>query len=56
LEEQNALNSNGWVWYCAHAANGAWQPAKLKRISDWHTGDSLFTFFSLISEVMNTNA
>ena len=55
-EESEWLNQNGWVWYCAHVAKGSWLPAKLKSISDWRWGDNLFTFFSLISEVMNTNA
>jgi len=54
--EQEELNRYGWVWYCAHVANGAWQPAKLRKLTDWHYGDNLFTFFALISEVMNTNA
>jgi len=54
-KEQQELERLGWVWYCAHVANGSWHPAKLKRISDWRHGDNLFTFFSLISEVMNSN-
>ncbi|MDR1541072.1 MAG: hypothetical protein LBU32_24365 [Clostridiales bacterium] len=54
-EDQDALDSNGFVRCCAHAANGAWQPAKLKGISDWRAGDGLFTFFSLISEAVNRN-
>lgn len=39
--------SQGWKWYCTYIHDGAWQPAR-----NWRNGDSLYTYFHLINEVL----
>ena len=52
-EQEKWLRDNNWVWYCAYVQAGAWSPAKIRELSDWRYGDNLFTFFTLINEVLN---
>ena len=52
-KEKQWLRDNDWAWYCAHIQAGAWIPAKTRELTDWRRGDNLFTFFTLINEVLN---
>ncbi len=45
--------TQGWKWYCVYIHAGAWQPAPVMRPGDWRKGDSLWTYFTLISEVLS---
>ncbi len=45
--------TQGWKWYCVYIHNGAWQPAPIQRPGDWRKGDNLWTYFTLISEVLS---
>ncbi|GAC1697793.1 MAG: hypothetical protein PVS3B3_23460 [Ktedonobacteraceae bacterium] len=45
--------TQGWKWYCVYINAGAWQPAPIQRPGDWRTGDNLWTYFTLISEVLS---
>ncbi len=40
---------HGWKWYCVYINEGAWQPAQM-----WREGDNLYTYFTLISEVLTS--
>jgi len=42
----------GWKWYCVYIPNGGWQPAMCRRPNDWKKGDNLWTYFTLINEVL----
>jgi len=43
---------HGWKWYCVYINRGAWKPAAYRQPGDWKRGDNLFTYFTLISEVL----
>jgi len=45
--------TQGWKWYCVYINPGGWQPAPIQRPGDWRKGDSLWTYFTLISEVLS---
>ena len=45
--------TQGWKWYCAFIKPGGWQPAPIQRPGDWRKGDSLWTYFLVISEVLS---
>ena len=45
--------TQGWKWYCVYINPGSWQPAPIQRAGDWRKGDSLWTYFTLISEVLS---
>ena len=42
----------GWKWYCTYVNSGSWKPAYGRYINDWHKGDNLFDYFTLIGEVL----
>jgi len=45
--------TQGWKWYCVYINAGSWQPAPVIHSGDWRKGDSLWTYFTLISEVLS---
>jgi hypothetical protein len=45
--------TQGWKWYCVYINPGSWQPAPVQRSGDWRKGDNLWTYFTLISEVLS---
>ena len=45
--------TQGWKWYCVYINPGSWQPAPIQRPGDWRKGDNLWTYFTLISEVLS---
>jgi len=45
--------TQGWKWYCVYINPGSWQPAPVYGPGDWRKGDSLWTYFTLISEVLS---
>ena len=45
--------TQGWKWYCVYIHAGSWQPAPVKYPGDWRKGDNLWTYFTLISEVLS---
>lgn len=45
--------TQGWQWYCVYINAGGWQPAPIMRPGDWRKGDNLWTYFTLISEVLS---
>ena len=45
--------TQGWKWYCVYINAGAWQPAPIQGPGDWRKGDNLWTYFTLISEVLS---
>jgi hypothetical protein len=45
--------TQGWKWYCVYINPGSWQPASVRFSGDWRKGDSLWTYFTLISEVLS---
>lgn len=44
--------TQGWKWYCVYINAGNWQPAPVQYAGDWRKGDNLWTYFTLISEVL----
>ncbi|NTW98392.1 MAG: hypothetical protein HGB35_00335 [Geobacteraceae bacterium] len=42
----------GWKWYCSFVKPGAWRPAPIRQVGDWRNGDNLWTYFTLIGEVL----
>ncbi len=45
--------TQGWKWYCVYIHPGSWQPAPVQYPGDWRKGDNLWTYFTLISEVLS---
>ena len=43
----------GWKWYCVYVEPGAWRPAYIRRLDDWQKGDNLWSYISLINEVLS---
>jgi len=43
---------DGWKWYCVYVNPGSWNPARCQRTGDWKNGDNLWTYFTLINEVL----
>ena len=44
--------AQGWLWYCTYVESGAWRPAPMRRAGDWRYGDNLWTYITLINEVL----
>ena len=44
--------AQGWKWYCTYVEAGAWQPAPVRRPGDWKWGDNLWTYMTLVNEVL----
>lgn len=42
----------GWKWYCVYIPRGNWRPARVRKSGDWKYGDNLWTYFTLIKEVL----
>ena len=55
-DELNELRLSGWKWFCTHIKRGSWRPARLRRLSDWHKGDSLYHIIALACEVLTNPA
>ena len=51
----NAPLLQGWDWYCCYLASGGWQPAPLNSRNGWRDGDNLWTYITLINEVLASN-
>lgn len=49
-EADKAPLEAGWKWYCVYVNQGSWQPNK----HEWRKGDNLWTYFSLIREVLSS--
>jgi hypothetical protein len=43
----------GWAWYCCYIKDGAWRPNPVQRPGDWKYGDNIWTYLTLIKEVLN---
>lgn len=44
----------GWNWYCCTVNPGAWQPYPARRSGEWLRGDNLWTYITLINEVLGS--
>lgn len=44
-----------WNWYCCFLPPGSWQPAPLRMSGDWRNGDNLWTYVTLVNEVLCGN-
>ena len=51
-EEMEFMRQGQWKWYCTHIKPGAWQPARLREISDWRHGDNLWDIITLCVDVL----
>ena len=51
-DEINAMAQTHWKWYCTHIKPGAWQPARLREISDWRYGDNLWDILTICIDVL----
>lgn len=47
--------AQGWKWYCSFVNPGSWRPARIREVNDWRHGDNLWTYFTLISEVLSNH-
>jgi len=45
---------DGWKWYCVYVKPGCWRPARYSYPGDWKKGDNLWTYFTLINEVLGS--
>ena len=50
-EEMEFMRQGQWKWFCTHIKPGAWQPARLREISDWRHGDNLWDIITLCIDV-----
>lgn len=46
--------SKGWKWYCVYVQSGTWRPSPVRQPGDWSRGDNLWTYLTLIKEVLAT--
>ncbi len=44
----------GWNWYCCTVKAGAWQPYPARFPGEWRKGDNLWTYITLINEVLGS--
>jgi len=44
----------GWKWFCTYVNPGSWRPAYYRQAGDWQRGDNLWTYLTLIKEVLAT--
>ncbi len=51
-DEMEAMAQGNWKWYCTHIRPGAWQPARLRQISDWRNGDNLWDILTICIDVL----
>lgn len=51
-EEMEFMAQGGWKWYCTHIKPDAWQPARLREISDWRKGDNLWDIITICKDVL----
>ena len=51
-EEMEFMRQGQWKWFCTHIKPGAWQPARLREISDWRHGDNLWDIITLCIDVL----
>lgn len=42
----------GWKWYCAYVNPGSWKPSLVREVNDWRKGDNLWTYMTLVNEVL----
>ena len=53
-EAWKAPLEKGWTWYCVYIRPGNWRPAPIRQTGDWRHGDNLWTYMSLIKEVLGS--
>lgn len=46
--------TEGWKWYCVYVPQGAWKPVRVRGPGDWKHGDNLWTYLTLIREVLSS--
>lgn len=46
----------GWNWYCCTVNDGSWRPCPVRYSGDWRRGDNLWTYITLINEVLASPA
>ena len=51
-DEMNAMADTNWKWYCTHIKPGSWRPARIRQISDWRKGDSLWNILTICVDVL----
>ncbi|MBN2694674.1 hypothetical protein JXR93_08430 [bacterium] len=44
---------HGWKWYCVYIKPNSWRPKRVKYSGDWKYGDNLWTYLTLIKEVLS---
>lgn len=48
--DKEFLRKGSWKWYCVYVKPNSWQPSR-----NWKNGDNLWTYFTLISEALNSS-
>lgn len=48
----SAPTQEGWNWYCCTVNQGAWQPYPARQKGEWLYGDNLWTYITLINEIL----
>ena len=49
---EKAPTLHAWNWYCCTVDAGAWQPYPARRSGEWRRGDNIWTYITLINEVL----
>ena len=44
----------GWKWYCCTVNPGSWRPYPAREPGEWRRGDNLWTYVTLINEVLGS--
>jgi len=52
-DASSAPTQKGWKWYCCYINSGAWRPAPIRQLSDWRLGDNIWTYMTLVNEVLS---
>ena len=52
----SAPTLEGWNWYCCTVNAGSWRPSPVRYSGDWRRGDNLWTYITLINEVLASPA
>ena len=51
-DEMNAMADTNWKWYCTHIKPGSWRPARIRQVSDWRKGDTLWNILTICVDVL----
>ena len=53
-DAEEAPTLEGWNWYCCTVNEGGWRPYPARASGEWRNGDNLWTYITLINEILSS--